>query len=326
MRSLPAVAATMCALAIPAAAQNPPDTTRSAQDSALRVFFDCPEFQSGCDFDFMRTEITFVNWVRNREDADVHVLVTTQGTGGGGTEYTLTFIGLRRFAGQADTLRYFSAPNDTEDSKRKGVARTLKLGLVRFVAATPSGARLEIGYQAPQTQATGKAPHDPWNYWVFNIETFTNLNGEKRQRFTYTSGSLTASRVTQTWKLSTSVSGNYNESRFLDVPVTDSLGNQTGTKTVKSISRGYSANQLVARSISSHWSLGGSVSARTSTFSNYDLLFDFAPGIEYDFYPYTQSTRRLLTLRYTVGPRFAHYTDTTIFNRTTETRFRQNLN
>ena len=34
----------------------------------------------------MRTEITFVSYVRDRTAADVHVLVTTQGTGGGGTE------------------------------------------------------------------------------------------------------------------------------------------------------------------------------------------------------------------------------------------------
>src|ERR1041385_8095423 len=35
----------------------------------LNVFLDCSFF---CDFDYIRTEIPFVNWVRDRTDADVH--------------------------------------------------------------------------------------------------------------------------------------------------------------------------------------------------------------------------------------------------------------
>ena len=50
--------------------QTPQDSTRVAQDSALRVFLDCPD--AFCDFDYYRTEITFVNWVRDRQFAQVH--------------------------------------------------------------------------------------------------------------------------------------------------------------------------------------------------------------------------------------------------------------
>ena len=67
----------------------------------LRIFLDC----NRCDGEYMRQEITFVDYMRDRRDADVHVLVTTQETGGGGTEYTLKFIGLGSFAGVDQTLR-----------------------------------------------------------------------------------------------------------------------------------------------------------------------------------------------------------------------------
>ncbi len=91
--------AAACAFAFsPLAAQ---DSTRTAQASAVRVFLDCPD--TFCDFDYYRTEITFVNWVRDRQFAQVHVLVTTQRTGGG-QEYTLSFIGLERFASEASAL------------------------------------------------------------------------------------------------------------------------------------------------------------------------------------------------------------------------------
>ena len=65
------------------------DTARAAPaqlDRALRVFIDCRA--GGCDEQFFRTELTWFDHVRDQQDADVHVLVTGQGTGGGGTEYT----------------------------------------------------------------------------------------------------------------------------------------------------------------------------------------------------------------------------------------------
>jgi hypothetical protein len=76
---------------------------------ALRVFLDC----AVCDFDYLRTEMTYVNYVRDRKDAEVHVLVTTEPTGGGGTEFTIDFIGLRQFAGASERLRYVAATTNT---------------------------------------------------------------------------------------------------------------------------------------------------------------------------------------------------------------------
>src|SRR5688500_20263492 len=106
-----------------------------AQDSAstprLSVYLDCQT--SYCDFDFFRTELTLVNWVRDRQVAGVHLLVTTQATGAGGSEYTVTFIGLRQFAGMADTLRYVSPPASTDDDRRRGLGRIFRIGLVRFI-------------------------------------------------------------------------------------------------------------------------------------------------------------------------------------------------
>jgi hypothetical protein len=49
------------------------------------------------------------------------------------------------------------------------------------------------------------------------------------------------------------------------------------------------------------------------------------PGIEYDLYPYSESTRRQLRLLYSLGYTFANYTDTTIYNKTQEGHFMQSL-
>jgi hypothetical protein len=75
------------------------------------VFLDCPS----CDDQYIRTQITLVNYVRDRADADGHVLVTTQGTGGGGTEYALKFIGLGRFQDVDNSLTYSASQVATAD-------------------------------------------------------------------------------------------------------------------------------------------------------------------------------------------------------------------
>jgi uncharacterized protein DUF481 len=305
-------------------AQVPADSTRTAQDSALRVFFDCQGFGSGCDFDYIRTEITFVNYVRDRQDADVHILITTLETGAGGAEYTTAFIGRRRFAGTADTLRYFAGPNDTRDEVRQGLVRVLKLGLMRFVAATPLAKRIDISYTAP-AQTASTTVRDPWNYWVFNINGGLDLSGQKSVSSTSINGSFSASRTTPAWKFNFGLSENYDERTFRDVPVRDTLGNQIGTETITSVSRHYFADGLLARSAGAHWSVGSRWSAQRSTFSNFDLSFKVGPAVEYDIFPYAESTRRKLTLLYGVDVTRAVYADTTIFDKKQETLLGQSL-
>ena len=296
------------------------DSTRTAQDSAVRVFLDCPD--TFCDFDYYRTEITFVNWVRDRTFAQVHILVTTQRTGGG-QEYTLAFIGLERFAGTVDTLHWISRTTDTEDDIRRGVAQTLRLGLVRFAAQTPVARNLTISYKAPAGAAA--LVRDPWNYWVFTASLTGNFNGEKSLKFQYWSGRLSADRLTEKWKIRFSVSQNYNQGDYT-YPLYDSTGAQIGEQKVRNISRGNNANTLIVRSSGAHWSFGARGLASSSTYLNQKLAARVAPAIEYDVIPYSQSTRRLLTFRYEVGPTAYRYTDTTIFNRLREIRLSQSLN
>ncbi|HEV8382783.1 MAG TPA: hypothetical protein VGQ29_14435 [Gemmatimonadales bacterium] len=309
--------AAACAFAFaPLAAQ---DSTRTVQDSAVRVFLDCPD--TFCDFDYYRTEITFVNWVRDRGFAQVHVLVTTQSTGGG-REYALAFIGLERFAGTADTLRWNSKAADTQDDIRRGLAQTMRLGLVRFAARTPVATLLQLSYNAP-AQAAAQV-RDPWNYWVFRARMNGNLQGEKSLKLQNWFGTLSANRVTDAWKLRFSINQSYDQSDFTITSV-DSLGNPFD-EVITSISRSYDGSALVVRSRGPHWSTGGSATVSSSTFLNQKLAAGVAAAIEYDVYPYSQSTRKLLTIRYQVGPTTYRYRDTTIFNRVGETRFIQTLN
>jgi hypothetical protein len=283
----------------------------AAQQTAaekLRVFLDC----NYCDMDFMRTEITWIDYMRDRADAHVHVLVTRQQTGGGGGEYTLEFIGLREFVGRTDTLKYVSTVDDTQDLIRRGLARTVKIGLVPFVAQTPQAKSLEITMPAAAT--TPATPQrDPWNFWSFTIGMNGETFGESSQNFGSFRGNLTANRTTAAWKINTNVNGRYSENTF-EYTIADSL-----YKTV-SITRSYNLSTLIVKSLGPHLSVGGRVGASTSTFGNTSLTFSFTPAVEYNFFPYDQSTRRALTVQYGAGTRYADYRELTIFGEEEETR------
>jgi hypothetical protein len=280
-------------------------------DEALRVFMDCRSWY--CDFDHFRREITFVNYVRDRRDADVHVLVTTRGTGSGGQEFTIEFVGQGAFDSVDDTLFYFSSDTDVEDEVRAGLTHTLKLGLVRYVARLPMAGRLDVTYAAADTLALtsgAQAVEDPWNFWIFRIRAGGDFGGEERQSYFSTNGSFSANRTTEEWKIRLSASGWYSE---------DNYEFSDGSKT-KSVFRSYSSRAFVVNSLSDHWSVGGHVQASVSTYRNTDLAIEIGPALEYNIFPYSESTHRALTFMLGVFLDYFDYNEITIFDKTSETR------
>lgn len=275
--------------------------------SAPNIYLDCAR----CDHGFIRTEITFVNYVRDRKDAQVHVLITTQRTASGGTKYSFDFIGQQNFVGMNDTLTFVSKQTATGDEIRSGVVQTLKMGLMRYVAKTPLVDQIAISYKQ---QVEPAVVEDKWNNWVFSASVDGFLSGEKSSNFVSLSGSFSASRITLETKARLSASANYERSSF-----------DTEGGTVSTFRRGYTFRALRVESINDHWSAGISASVSSSTFSNTKTALNFSPTFEYNFFRYSESTRRQLRFLYKVGPNVFHYKEETIFNKTSETLFSEEL-
>ena len=115
------------------------------------VYLDCWR----CDKDFIRTEITFVNYVRVRQDSDIHVLITNQRNGAGGNEYTMEFIGRRQFEGLNNTVTYNTMPTDTSDNARRKQVENLKKGLFPFLMQTPLAEYLSVVFRQKLSEAAG---------------------------------------------------------------------------------------------------------------------------------------------------------------------------
>jgi hypothetical protein len=291
-----------------------PLVAQETRDEAgeLRVFLDCEE----CDFNYVRTEIPWVAFMRDRADAEVHILVTEIGTGAGGRQYTTNLLGRGRFAGRSDTLRFVSEPGQPSDVVRSGLTRTIQLGLMPYVLQTPQASRLRISFRGLESEEEREsaAGTDPWNAWVFRVQGDGQLDKEQSQSDLQLEGSFSANRVTDRWKIGISADGDFNRDHLV---FTDDDGERIRRTTKR---ENYSSGVVLIKSLGPHWGVGVEAAASSSTFQNTKLALRTAPAIEYSVWPYAEATRRQLTFQYSAGVSSYDYRELTIFDRLSETR------
>ena len=289
--------------------------------SRLNVFLDCDGRECMAASTFFRTEIDWVNWVRNREDADVHVILTSQATGSGGREHQLDFIGRGALEGSDDQLFSRSLGTDVEQEELDGVTTTLAIGLARYGAL--SGLRDFVAVEPlaprrPDTDARvlgAQDVDDPWNLWVFEVGASGTLDWTKTRDSERISGNLLASRTTPTWKVELHLGANRN---VVETLLSDS-------SVFESTLTDWAADGQVVYSVAEHWSVGLVSSLARLPRDNQDLRVEVTPALEYSVFPYVEATRRTLTARYAVGPTYSDYMSATVFGKTKETRYRESL-
>jgi hypothetical protein len=274
---------------------------------ALRLFLDC----RACDFDYLRREVAYVDYVRDRKDAEVHVLVTTRGTGSGGTEFTFQFIGLGRFAGVDDELRVTTQQTDTGDERRRIYTRVLQLGLIRYVALTPSFDHLHVVYRAPRPEDRQllSPAADPWNFWTFRVRGSGSINGERTTSSRNLSGSVNANRTTEQWKFASSVNLSFRQNEY-----TLSDGRELTDR-----SHDHNANMLLVKSLGPNWAAAVRGRLASTTFLNQDMAGRVGGGVEYSVFPYTESSRRALVFQLTLGVNHFDYLERTVYDKLEET-------
>ena len=293
------------------------ETTEGTE--ALRFFLDC---DSGCDFDFLRSQITYVNWVRDRQDAEVHVLVTSE-FGGNSREFTLNFIGLERFESIDQRLLFSSASIETDDERRRGFARVLELGLVRYVLETPQAEGLIVDFKNGEGQGERHGDHfhpepntlvadpedDPWNHWVYRIRMETDFRAEDRRDSQSYQASGSAGRTTDMWRMGMGAYYSYRESNF----------EFEDGSTYRSVSHSTNYFGRVIRTLAPHWGLGVGASSRQSTYLNLDNSYRTAAAVEYNIFPYSESSEREFTFAYFIGGARLDYEEVTVFDKLSET-------
>jgi hypothetical protein len=272
-----------------------------AQDTlrkdALNVFMDAS--------DFVKKEITFINYVRDIKVADVYIITTEENTGSGGYVSTFFIVGQGKYKGMADTLKCNFSPDETYEIRRARQVKTLKLGLMRYVAKTPLGQFMNINFTEPLSETVSS---DKWNSWVYSASLNAYTSGQKTFNYGYFFSTLSANRITAKSKFESSLSVDLQTNKYV-----------YSDTTYRSSTRDEFLYLSYVKSINDHWSAGGSSNLQTSTFSNFDFSVRLMPGIEYDIFPYSESTRRQLRFLYQIGLEINKYTEVILRNKLKET-------
>ncbi len=282
----------------------------------LAIFLDCDD-REDCDETFLRQEMEYVDWVRDREVADVHVLVTEQDTGAGGEAQTFDLIGLRAFEGMDYSTVYTVNVAATQAEAREGFLRTLQVMLAPYLLRTETGPRLRVEVEPAEETAGQQATptNDPWDFWTLEFYTDASADFESRQRSVDARYGVYINRVTENWKIQLRPFFNYNYDRF-----------ERDSGIIESWQRRNGFTSYVVKSVSPHWSVGAFADVFTSTFDNVDMRYRLMPAIEWSLYPYREATRRQLTVTYRIGAAQIAYQDTTIFNEIDEVLPEHKLN
>jgi hypothetical protein len=135
----------------------------------------------------------------------------------------------------------------------------------------------------------------------------TNFDGQKSTSYKYLYGSFSANRITPAFKFRASYSASQSTDRF--------SFEQTS---IVSTSKNHNLNLLAVKSITDHWSAGTSLNGYSSTYSNIDLAIKVAPAIEYNFFPYSKSTRRQLRILWKPAYNSYRYREEAIYDKTHE--------
>ena len=293
--------------------QTVPIATDTTRRNAVKIFLDCQE----CDMNYIRQEIPYINYVREVREAQVYIRETKQDAGSGGDQFTFTFQGQKEFKGMNDTLVFTSSPDQTNTIIREKRTNMLKMGLMRYVARTPLFNEIEIIHNAELAEEVVK---DRWNNWVFELSTEPQYEGEEANKQFELRNSINISKVTPDIKLEVEMDQFYNREEFIENVNTDSVSSDTYITSERLM------NMLFVKSLGDHWSAGFTWDMGSSTRENYAFRTDFLPSVEYDIFPYSESTHRQLRIMYGAGYQYNKYIDTTIYNKTEDNLFLQRLN
>lgn len=167
----------------------------------LKVFVDC----AFCDMTYLMQEMNYLNFVRNTDDADVYVMVTTQTTGGGGTGYTLKFTGQNQYEHIYNSIGFSILSTSTTAETRQQLADNLSLGLASFwsqLARTEFQLKKDkvAGLIVDTLETNDVEEKDAWNNWVFQLGVSGYMQGQKTSESSSYSANFSSKQVTEKHK------------------------------------------------------------------------------------------------------------------------------
>lgn len=264
----------------------------------VKVFLDC---SWRCDADFFQRKMPYIDFYKDPKTANLHVIVNGERSSNGGDIVTFRFIGVNDFEGVDNTLTIDILPNTSNDSERKQYLEVLTKGVYAYIIRTKANDVVSLSFS--ETEAEKKEiKKDKWNNWAFRTSISGSINGEETYTNSSYYGSLTANRITTESKFTSrfSINSNVSKYEYEDISFVTERKNKY-------------ANMTYVKSRGDHLSIGVRVNYKQSTSQNYDGNYKFAPCIEYNIFPYSESSEHRMSFLYGISANHNDYTDTTVY-------------
>jgi len=245
-----------------------------------------------------------VDFVRDRNFADVHIIVLSEQNGSGGQKFHLKFIGQNDFKNINETYDFSVSTDSTLEQIRQKLLQYLKLGLVRFWYQAGLSDKLAIKLNIDDTQ---KKVKDKWHHWVFKIGSHAWFNGDSNSGNRNLSVYAKATKVEEKNKFSFALNYNNGHNRYT-----------FNGEDITSDQEYFNINSYRVWGVNQHWSYGVFGNFTRSKYRNYDRSFAAYGGVEYSFFPYQESASKSLVLTTKFGGIFNTYFEKTIYNRSEE--------
>lgn len=285
-------------------------TSQNTQTSnAPNVYVDC----NRCSYNYIQTNVDFINYVRDQADADIYLRITDASTGSG-KQYILDFRGIPPFSQRRDTL-IFEIPNTaTSDEDRSELARHIRIGLIPFITGTVAMKSIDIVRSTIVEDAIVEQPEDPWNHWIFEVDVETSFDMEETEFNYEIESGFEAERITEEWKFDLRMDYSIDRTK---------IELSSGTRNVNRDS--WDINSFMGYSLSDHFSIGLFLRANASRTRNILLNAEASPAIEYSVFDYQEFQERRWVFRYRITPSYRNYNRTTVYLKDSEFLFQQVL-
>lgn len=264
------------------------------------------------DFDFMRRNMKFVDFVNDPAVSDVHIIINNRISGSGGQVYSLMYNNITFENFSNFTLTCTTASSDTHVERRKIITDAITMGLMPFVNQTEASNKISVRYSGKDEEVNQIKVNDPWRSWTFRGDFNGNVNlEESRKNFNYFYN-LRADKVTEDWKFRNSGRMSIRTQEYI-----------SDGETYRSENINNYISSSIVKSLSPRWSVGAFLGYSNSNYSNIVYSLSAKPAVEYNIFPWDVSDRKVFTLAYYIGPEWKKYYEETIYGKITENLWEQ---
>ncbi len=272
------------------------------------------------DFNHMRNNTPFVNFVNDPKVSEVHVIISRQRTGGGGYHFSIQYYGLQFPKMPELKLSCNTLSFDTDEIVREKLVKTLHVGLLPYVNEKNGLGGFSIKSAKLNGDEIAAAKDnldliDPWNKWIFRVGAYVEFSGQERKNnFNYRLYGR-ASKITDSWKINLE----YDDQRY-----EGTVERESGEK-IKSLNVYRDADMRLIFSLDSNWSYGVFMQGEQSTYRNLKTSVEAIPAIQYNVFDWDESDRKEFTFTYDIGPMFNNYYETTVLDKMSEWLWRESI-